>query len=45
MGQEQLNGLALMYTHRHMELNLKDISLFATWHPRQMRMVTSCSDD
>ena len=35
MGEERLNGLALMHTHRDMELNLEEIiDLFATRHPR-----------
>ena len=47
MGVERLNGLALMHTHREMELNLKEIiDLFATGHPRRMKMVNIlCSND
>ena len=47
MGEERLNGLALMHTHREMELNLEEIiDLFATRHPRRMKMVSIlCSDD
>lgn len=47
MGEERLNGLALMHTHREMELNLEEIiDLFATRHPRRMKMVNIlCSDD
>ena len=39
MVQDRLNGLALMHAHREMELDLeKIIDLFATLHPRRMRM-------
>ena len=44
MGEERLNGLALMHTHRDMELNLEEIiDLFATRHPRRMNIL--CSND
>ena len=47
MGEERLNGLALMHTHRDMELNLEEIiDLFATRHPRWMNMMNIlCSDN
>ena len=39
MVQDRLNGLALMYTHREMELDLEQsIDLFANLHPKRMRM-------
>ena len=39
MVQDRLNGLALMHAHREMELDLEQvIDLFATLHPRRMRM-------
>ena len=39
MVQDRLNGLALMHAHREIELHLeKIIDLFATLHPRRMRM-------
>lgn len=39
MVQDRLNGLALMYTHRKMELDLEQIiDLFANLHPSRMRM-------
>ena len=39
MVQDRLNGLALMHAHREMELDLeKIVDLFATLHPRGMRM-------
>ena len=39
MVQDRLNGLALMYTHREMELDLEQImDLFANLHPSRMRM-------
>lgn len=39
MVQDRLNGLALMYTHREMKLDLEQIiDLFANLHPRRMRM-------
>ena len=39
MVQDRLNGLALMYTHKEMELDLEQIiDLFANLHPSRMRM-------
>ena len=39
MGQDRLNGLALMYVHRDKNINLDQvIDLFAQMHPRRMRM-------
>ena len=40
MDKERLNGLALMYAHHDVGLNLDAITdLFATQHQRRMRMV------
>ena len=46
-GQERLNGLTLMHAHKAISLDYeKIIDLFATLHPRRMRMVhILCSDD
>ena len=46
-GQERLNGLTLMHAHKAIPLDYeKIIDLFATLHPRRMRMVhILCSDD
>ncbi|EDO33687.1 predicted protein, partial [Nematostella vectensis] len=39
MTEDRLNGLALMYTHKDMDLDLdRIIDLFAQLHPRRMRM-------
>ena len=39
MVQHRLNGLALMYTHKEMELDLaKIIDFFPHLHPRRMRL-------
>ena len=39
MVQHRLNGLALMYAHREMELDLaKIIDFFPHLHPRRMRL-------
>ena len=39
MGQERLNGLALMHSHRDMNFDMNSIvDLFANLHPRRMRM-------
>ena len=46
MGQDRLNGLALMNSHREMNLVLdKLIDLFANLHPRRMRMVNILQDE
>lgn len=47
MGEERLNGLALMHAHRDIALDLDEIiDLFASLHPRRMRMANIlCSDD
>ncbi|XP_068703325.1 52 kDa repressor of the inhibitor of the protein kinase-like [Montipora foliosa] len=46
MGEERLNGLALMHAHRDIPLDLDEIiNLFASLHPRRMRMANIlCSD-
>ena len=45
MSHERLNGLALMYTHRDMNLDLdRIIDLFANLHPRRMRMANILQD-
>ena len=47
MGQERLNGLALIHAHREIALDLDEIiDLFASKHPKRMRMANIlCSDD
>ena len=47
MGEERLNGLALMHAHRDIALDLDEIiNLFTSLHPRRMRMANIlCSDD
>ena len=47
MGEERLNGLAIMHAHRDIPLDLDEIiDLFASLHPRRMRMANIlCSDD
>ena len=47
MGQQRLNGLALMHAHREIALDLDEIiDLFASKHPRRTRMANIlCSDD
>ena len=47
MGEERLNGLAIMHAHRNIPLDLDEIiDLFASLHPRRMRMANIlCSDD
>ena len=47
MGQERLNGLALMHAHHEIALDLDEIiDLFASKHPKRMRMANIlCSDD
>ena len=47
IGEERLNGLALMHGHRDIALDLDEIiNLFASLHPRRMRMANIlCSDD
>ena len=47
MGEERLNGLALMHAHRDIALDLDEIiNLFASLHSRRMRMANIlCSDD
>ena len=45
MVQDRLNGLALMHSHREMELDLEQIiDLFANLHPRRMRMENILND-
>lgn len=46
-GEERLNGLAIMHAHRNIPLDLDEIiDLFASLHPRRMRMANIlCSDD
>ena len=47
MGEERLNGLALVHAHRDIALDLDEIiNLLASLHPRWMRMASIlCSDD
>ena len=47
MGEERLNGLALVHAHREIALDLDEIiNLLASLHPRWMRMASIlCSDD
>ena len=47
MGEERLNGLAIMHARRDIPLDLDEIiDLFASLHPRRMRMANIlCSDD
>ena len=46
MGQERLNGLALMHAHREIPLDLDEIiDSFARKHPRRMRMVNILCGD
>ena len=46
MGQVRLNGLALMYSHRDINLDLeKIVDLFANLHPRRMRMANILQDE
>ena len=47
MGEERLNGLAIMHAHRDIPLDLDGIiDLFASLHSRRMRMANIlCSDD
>ena len=46
MGVGRLNGLALMHAHRDIPLNLDEIiDLFATLHPRRMRLADILFDD
>ena len=46
MGQERLNGLALMYVHRDKNMDIEQlIDLFAQMHPRRIRMANILHDD
>ena len=47
MGEERLNGLAIVHAHRDIALDLDEIiNLLASLHPRWMRMASIlCSDD
>ena len=46
MGQERLNGLALMYVHRDKNVDIEQvINLFAQMHPRRIRMANILHDD
>ena len=46
MGQERLNGLALMHSHRDMNFDMNSIvDLFANLHPRRMRMANILQED
>jgi len=45
MGTEMLTGLALMNTHRHINIDIDQvITLFATKHPRRMKFVNILED-
>ena len=45
MGQDRLTGLALMYIHKHIHINIDDIvTQFAIMHPRRMRLVNIFND-
>ena len=46
MGQSRLNGLALMHAHKSLPLDLNQIiDLFASLHPRRMRMANILDSD
>ena len=44
MGQDRLNGLALMHANKHLDINIDEVvALFGTRHPRRMRLPSMLS--